>query len=242
MKYLKYLLLLAIVPCFMVSCETDEGIEEYEIIEGLKSALKVATDTSVAITSIEDGYYQDELIKILLPEEAKVVYDNKDIVPGLSLLIDDVVMKINRSAEDAAKEATPIFVKAISDMTIADATNILHSSDSAATEYLIAHTSDELFAAFQPKINASLDKPLVGNVSTNDTWNEVITVYNNFAESLAGQLLSLNTVDVDLSEHVTNKALDGLFVKVKDEEKDIRNNVNARVNEILQKVFAELDN
>jgi len=156
-------------------------------------------------------------------------------------LIEDVIVRMNRAAEDAAKEATPIFVGAITSMTIVDAIEILHSNDTAATHYLRGTTYYELKDLFQPKIDNSLDKALVAGISTNESWESLTVAYNSVAETFAGQLIGLTPVNTDLSEHVTRKGLDGLFLKVAEEEKDIREDPLARVNDILKKVFGSLD-
>ncbi len=118
-------------------------------------------------------------------------------------------------------------------MTIQDAFAILNGSDTAATHYLREKTYTDLKNAFQPKIAVSLDKPLVGGISASDTWTSLTTAYNQVAQFVPGW----NTVNTQLDDHVTRKALNGLFIKVGDEEKDIRTDPVARVNDILKKVF-----
>ena len=230
---------------FIISCDKteeivnllDEALTEEEVTEGLKEALTIGTDTAVSIVSVIDGYYGDEIIKIFLPPEADIIVDNMDdpllIAIGIDVLIEDVILRINRAAEDAATEAIPIFVDAITSMTITDAFEILNGEDTAATHYLKQNTYNELKEAFQPKINIALDKPLVGGISTNESWNILTTAYNNIAQFIP----EWNEVNTDLDEHATKKALDGLFIKVADEEKDIRNDPLARVTDILRKVF-----
>jgi len=239
-----------IMILLLSSCEnTDEIIDlipyptltEAEVTEGLKSALTVGTDTAVAIVSQVNGYLLDELIKIYLPPEANIIVENANspllAALGVPELIDDMILKMNRAAEDAAIEATPIFISAITTMTIQDAFEILNGSDTAATHYLREKTYADLKNAFQPKIATSLDKPLVGGISASETWTSITEQYNNIANSIAGQLAGLTPVNTELDKHVTVKALDGLFIKVSDEEKAIRTDPLARVNDILKKVF-----
>ncbi len=246
----KIVILLLALTFFIHSCDsTDEIIEliqntpltEAEVIAGLKSALTVGTDTAVSIVSEVNGYYMDELIKIYLPPEADIIVDNLDNplleAIGMQGLVEDIILKINRAAEDAAEEATPIFVDAITTMTIEDAFNILKGTDTSATHYLREKTYLALKNAFQPKIAGSLDKPLVGGISASETWTTLTGLYNNVANSIAGQLAGLSPVNTQLDEFVTRKALNGLFIKVGDEEKAIRTDPLARVNEILKKVF-----
>lgn len=242
-----------LLTCFFISllvlslsnCDEETGLSEAEIAQGLKEALKVGTDTAVTIVSALDGYYGDDLIKIILPPEADIIMEHKDDAIlqaiGIGNLIDNVILTMNRAAEDAAVEATSIFVNAITSMTISDAIDILHGQDTAATHFLRITTFSALKNAFQPKIKTSLDKPLVLDKSTNETWSDLTTPYNTVAETLPGKAIGLEPVNSTLDEHVTVKALDGLFVKVADEERDIRNDPLARVNDILKKVFGELD-
>jgi predicted nucleic acid-binding protein len=216
-------------------------LTEAEVTEGLKSALTVGTDTAVSIVSKVNGYFLDELIKIYLPPEASIIVENANspllAALGVPELIDDMILKMNRAAEDAAIEATPIFVSAITTMTIEDAFEIFNGSDTSATHYLREKTYADLKNAFQPKIANSLDKPLVGGISASETWTSITEQYNDIANSIAGQLAGLTPVNTQLDEHVTAKALDGLFIKVSDEEKAIRTDPLARVNDILKKVF-----
>lgn len=243
--------LVALMIPFMYSCEeADEiieniGLSDSEIIAGLKEALTVGTDTAVSIVSKVDGYYKDEVIKILLPPEADIIVDNLNnpLLQGLGLdqVIEDVILKINRAAEDAAGEAAPIFWDAITDMTIADGYNILHGEDTAATHYLRQNTFSELFDLYSPKMQTSLNKDIVAGVSAQDTWNTLTGQYNTVANSLVGQLAGLEPVNTDLAAYVTKKGLDGLFVKIADEEKAIREDPLARVTDLLQRVFGSLD-
>ena len=216
-------------------------LTEADITNGLKEALKVGTNNSVDILSLKDGFLSDELLKIALPSEADIIVDNLALIPGGQGLVDDVVLRLNRAAEDAVKEAAPIFVNAITSMTIADAFNILHGADNAATNYLNDKTYFALKDLFQPKVSNSLDKKLIGNVSTNQSWSFLTEKYNSVAESMVGILAGLAPIDVSLDEYVTQKALDGLFIKVADEEKEIRKDPFARVTPLLKRVFGELD-
>jgi hypothetical protein len=151
-------------------------------------------------------------------------------------------LRINRAAEDAAKDVAPIFVNSVKQMTIKDAFNILNGADNAATKYLRATTYNELYALYKPKIQASTEKKIVGNVSTKDSWVALTGKWNTLANSLAGRLASLKPVNTDLDDYLTNKALNGMFMKVELEELKIRKEVSARVSPILQRVFGSLDN
>ena len=224
------------------ACEEDDGgdpsLTEAEVIRGLKSALEVGTNSAVSILNVEDGYYGDDIVKILLPPEAAPIFDNISSVPGGTELLENTIKSVNRAAEDAAVEATPIFIDAITGITIADGFNILNGADNAATEYLRVNTYSGLQGAFQPKIETSLSKEIILGVSAENAYSSLISTYNT--ASLGGILFPMVT-DNTLSEYTTEKALDGLFVKVADEEKNIRLNPVARINDILTKVFGTLD-
>jgi len=233
---------LYILSLFTVSCTElndvleDTGLTEEEVVEGLKSALTVGTDMSVTVLSAVDGYLGDDLVKIILPDEASVIVTNISKVPGGNLLIEKTIEAINRSAEDAAPEAKDIFVSAITNITIEDGFAILNGENDAATMYLQSNTSTELTAAFEPKISTSLNKKLVGNISAESAYADLIKAYNT--ASLNGVLFPKVTSN-SLTEHTTKKALEGLFVKVSVEEENIRTKASHRVNDILQKVFGE---
>lgn len=227
---------------FFSSCDEidqiieDTGLTNEEVIAGLRSALTVGTDTSVTTLSAEDGYLGDEIVKILLPPEAAVIEQNIGKVPGGNLLIENAIKAINRAAEDAATEAKPIFVDAITNITIEDGFAILNGENDAATIYLRSNTESGLIDAFTPKISTSLNKKLVGNISAESTYKALIDAYN--AASLNGVLFPKVETN-SLTEHTTDKAMDGLFVKVADEEGKIRTDASHRVNDILEKVFGE---
>ncbi|MFT5724944.1 MAG: hypothetical protein ACI9JN_002067 [Bacteroidia bacterium] len=233
---------LFIISLFSISCTEleevleDTGLSELEVVEGLKSALTVGTDTSVTVLSAVNGYLGDDLVKIILPDEASAIVTNIAKVPGGNLLIEKTIEAINRSAEDAAPEAKDIFVSAITNINIEDGFAILNGGNDAATEYLKSNTMSQLTAAFEPKISTSLNKTLVGNVSAESAYSDLIKAYNT--ASLNGVLFPKVTTN-SLSAHTTNKALEGLFVKVSVEEENIRTKVSHRVNDILQKVFGE---
>lgn len=216
-------------------------LTETEVINGLKEALITGAKNSAQRLSAENGYYGDMAIKILLPDEAKVIIDNISKIPGGDKLVEDVVLRINRAAEDAAKEAAPIFVNSITQMTISDAFNILNGADNAATDYLRRTTYNDLYNLYKPKIRASTEKKIIGNISTKDSWNSLTSKWNLFANSIAGKVGGFKPVNTELDDHLTNKALSGMFLKVEQEEYKIRKDVSARISPILQRVFGSLD-
>ncbi|MBK8883994.1 MAG: DUF4197 domain-containing protein [Bacteroidales bacterium] len=216
-------------------------LTEDEVVNGLKEALITGAKNSAGILGAQDGYFGDATVKILLPDDARIIIDNISKIPGGDKLVQDVVLRINRAAEDAAKEAAPIFVGSIKQMTLRDAFNILNGADNAATQYLRQTTYNELYALYKPKIAASTEKKIVGSLSTKDSWVTLTGKWNMIANSVAGRLANLKPVNTDLDDYLTNKALNGMFVKVELEELKIRKNVSARISPILQRVFGSLD-
>lgn len=217
-------------------------LTEGEVISGLKEALTLGAKNAATRLSVENGYFGDAAVKILLPDEAKTIVDNISKIPGGDQLVQNAILSINRAAEDAAKEVAPIFVNSITSMSIKDAFNILNGPDNAATQYLKSTTYTELYNLFKPKIQASTEKKLIGNISTKDSWNALTTKWNTLANSVAGKIANLKPVNTNLDDYLTNKALSGMFIKVEGEELKIRKDVNARVTTSLKRVFGSLDN
>lgn len=225
MKTLKYLAAFLIFG-FLVSCEDDSGLTTAQIIEGLKEALRVGTENSVNKAHQNDGYFADLNIKIPFPQDAQFVEAAVAAIPVIGQpVVDELVLKLNRAAEDAADEARPIFLDAILNISFADAVSILNGSDDAATQYLRTNTFDQLKAAFASDINTSLS-----SVGATQAWTTVTTTYNTYVPSP-------QPVNTDLGDYTTGEALDGLFYLVAQEEAKIRKDPAARVTEILQTVF-----
>lgn len=198
-----------------------------DIANGLKEALNKGIDKQVSKLTKTDGFYKNEAVKILLPDELKKV-DTKLRAIGLSSLADEGLKVLNRAAEDAVKEATPIFVDAVKQMTFTDAKNILMGNDSAATTYLQKTTSTALYAKFNPIIKSSFAK-----VGADKVWTNIITKYNSIP--------LVTKINPDLTDYTTNEAMEGVFTMIAVEEKEIRTNLNARTSAVLQKVFALQD-
>ena len=198
-----------------------------DIAAGLRQALDFGIDKQVSKLTQKDGFYKNELVKILLPEELQKV-DNALRNVGLSSLADSGLKALNRAAEDAVKEATPIFVSAVKDITFADAKNILLGDDNAATNYLSAKTQTALYDKFRPVIQNSFSK-----VGADQIWTNLITKYNT--------LPLTNDVNPDLTDYVTTEALEGVYTMIAVEEKEIRNKISSRSTDLLKKVFALQD-
>jgi hypothetical protein len=202
---------------------SSDQLSEGEVARGLKEALTKGISKGAAELATENGYLESPY-KILLPEEAQNIVQKLKVIPGFSDFEQEMITRINRAAEDAATEAKPIFVSAIQKMTIQDAWNILRGEENAATSYLERTTYDDLYAAFQPKIETSLNK-----VNAVDYWETAINKYNS--------LPFVKKMNPRLDDYVANKALEGLFAKVAEEEANIRKNPVARTTELLKKVF-----
>ena len=198
-----------------------------DIASGLRQALDQGIEKEVSKLTATDGFFRNELVKILLPEELQKV-DSALRGIGLDNLADEGLKLLNRAAEEAVAEATPIFVSAVKGITFNDAKNILLGSDRAATDYLQGVTSQELYNKFSPVIQRNLDK-----VGATRIWTDLINRYN--------QIPFTSSVNPDLTDYVTNEALDGVFTMIAIEEADIRNRIGARTTDLLQRVFALQD-
>ena len=264
----------------MISCDKldNAGLSDSDIVDGLKTALKVGTDSAVTITSVANGYFKDQAIKILLPPEisssvATIVKYGSALNVDLSPLVDNVVHSMNRAAEYAADSAKPILINSITSLSITDGLSILNGTNpaakkksttsfdsTAATDYLRSTTYNDLVRAYKAPVDAELNKDLGLGFSTNDAWSNFTSVYNQ-ASSAAQTILSLDIFNVlppeektalqsiaplpseTLGQYVTEKALDGLFLKVGDQERSIRRDplkwASDAVGSILEKVFGK---
>lgn len=198
-----------------------------DISSALKEALNKGVKEQVTKLTATDGFYRNEAVKILLPAELQKV-DQTLRKMGMASLADEGIKVLNRAAEDAVKEATPIFVNAITTMTVTDAKNILMGADNSATAYLQQSTATPLYSKFSPVVSTSLDK-----VGADTVWETIITKYNG--------LPLVKKVNPDLTDYVTNKAMDGVFKMIAVEEKNIRTNLASRTSDLLKKVFALQD-
>lgn len=194
-----------------------------EIIKGLKEALTIGSQNSSKLASKTDAYYKNAQLFIPFPKEAQVV-EQKLREIGLGSKVDQFILTLNRAAEEAAKEAAPIFVSAVKSMTIKDGLNILNGTNDAATKYLKTSTSNQLANKFNPVISRALD-----NVSATKYWKDIINTYN--------LIPGVTKQNPDLAGYTTEKAINGLFILVAKEELKIRQDPAARVTDILKKVF-----
>ena len=236
MKKIQWLLVLSLSACTTAQINQTIGevnkamggtaekpLTTAEVGDGLKEALVNGISKGADLVSITDGYFKNPEIKIPFPPEVqKVEKTLRDI--GLGSEVDKFVMTLNRGAEDAAKQAKPIFVSAIKSMTIQDAWAILKGEDNAATEYLRRTTSTQLKDAFKPVIQNSLNK-----VNATKYYGELVTRYN--------KIPLVEKVNPNLDDYATDKAIEGLFVMIAKEEKNIRKDPVARTTELLKRVF-----
>jgi len=242
MKYLKLLSLAFLSGLLFNSCDVQSQSQLGNIIKqiptggnptsteiglGLKQALEIGTTRGADLLSAKDGFLGNMAVKILFPPEAQKVEKTLRSI-GLNSLADNVITSLNRAAEDAAKEAKPIFISAIKQMTIADATNILLGNKDAATSYFKRVTTAQLMEKFRPVITASLSK-----VGATKYWGDAASQYN--------KIPLVKPVNTDLSAYVAQKAIDGMFVQVAQEELKIRENIGSRSTTLLQKVFGYAD-
>lgn len=231
--------LLFLLSVFLVSCTStqinqalgdlnksvngDKPLTTAEVAEGLKEALINGISSGSDQASKVDGYFKNPQIKIPFPPDVKRVEDRLRQI-GLGGEVDKFIMTLNRGAEDAAKEAKPIFIAAIKQMTIQDAWGILKGEENAATEYLRRTTSSQLYEKFKPVIANSLNK-----VSAIKYYSDLVNTYN--------KIPMVEKVNPDLNDYATNKAMDGLFLLIAQEEKKIRQDPVARTSDLLKKVF-----
>jgi hypothetical protein len=204
--------------------QTSTTITQTEAAQAIREALDQGTGKGIGFLNKPDGFFGNETYKLFLPPDAKKIENTLRQV-GFASLVDKAILQINRAAEDAVGSARPIFLEAISQMTIADAINIVKGPRDAATQYFRDKTTEKLVAAFLPLIKSSLDK-----FNATKYYSDLVTTYNNFPTTL-------NKINPDLPSYVVGKAVDALFDQIAQEEVNIRNNPVARTTEILKKVF-----
>lgn len=201
----------------------SSSLSKDEVAAGLKEALTKGISKGAEQVSQLDGYFKNPEIKLPFPEDVKHV-EKKLRQIGMGDQVDKFILSLNRAAEDAAKESKPVFVAAIKSMTINDAMGILKGEDDAATSYLRKTTSVELHDKFNPVIKASLDK-----VDATKYYSDLIKAYN--------KIPLVDKVNPNLDEYATEKAMQGLFIMIAKEEKNIRQDPAARTSALLKKVF-----
>tara|TARA_B110000285_G_scaffold463_1_gene518 strand:- start:2060 stop:2827 length:768 start_codon:yes stop_codon:yes gene_type:complete len=202
-----------------------------EVISGLKEALTVGIKNSVSLTSVTDGFLNNSSIRLPFPDEA-IKVKQKALDWGLDGQVDKFETTLNRAAEEATKEALPIFKDAIIGMSIQDGFSILKGGEGAATKFLSDNTNAALISAFTPKVEAAISK-----VKLTELWEPIMNKYNDFANL---PLTNAEPVNPDLNQYITERAISGLFKMVAIEENKIRKDPMARVSDLLQKVFGSI--
>jgi hypothetical protein len=196
--------------------------DKEDMIAGLKEALIIGAQKGASALSKEDGFFKNEILKIVLPPEAEKVEKTLRTL-GLGNQVDEAILSMNRGAEDACKEAGAIFIDAVKSMNVEDVVSIIRGSDTAGTQYLRKATTASLLNKFRPVIEKSLDK-----VNATKHWSTIINAYNK---------VSLKKINPDLAAYVTEKSVGGIFYQIGEEEKQIRKNPLARTSELLKRVF-----
>jgi RNA binding exosome subunit len=205
------------------SLSSKQELDDSTVISGLKEALSIGTANAVKEVSRTDGYFGNNAIKILMPEKLQKVADVLRKI-GFEKPVDDFILSMNRAAEKAAPKAADYFVDSVKEMSVEDAKKILNGGDTAATDFFKSKTYDKLFSDFKPVISSSMDE-----VGVTRSYKEMMAKYSSIP--------FMKTESLDVDNYVTNKALDGLFYMVAQEEKKIRTDPAARVTELLKKVF-----
>ena len=206
--------------------QTGGNLTEKDVALGLREALTVGTRNAVSQTGRVDGFFRDQAIKILMPEKLRPVERTLRAV-GAGRQVDDFVLGMNRAAEKAAPQARGIFVDAIKGMSFSDVWGILRGSDTAATDYFRARTTSRLKSSFRPIVSNSMNQ-----VGATRQYKNLVGRYAN--------LPFMNRINTDIDGYVVDRALDGLFKVVAEEERDIRRNPAARVSQVLRDVFGNL--
>jgi hypothetical protein len=239
MKALKKLpFFLAFILLF--SCDT---FDKDETAVALKEALTVGAKYALNVLGTKDGFYLDMAVKIGLPQDAANFIKQASSAPVVGIAIkaleQELILSINRAAEASIEGVIPIVVEAITSISIQDATSILFSNDNrAATEYLKGISYSILCNICEAVIGEALNKKIVGDLSAQGSWEKLTGYYNQVA-NIPG--LNIKPIETNLTLYTTQKALDGVFLKVGDEEVKIRTDVNARISDLLRKVFGRLD-
>lgn len=217
------------LPTNISSQPSKPQLTNAEVVSGLKEALQVGIKNSVNLTSVADGFLNNASIRLPFPEDAMKV-KQKALDWGLTSQVEKFETTLNHAAEEATKEALPIFINAITNMSLQDGFTILKGGDGAATKFLKDNTTTQLVEAFSPKV-----KDAIAKVKLTEYWNPIITKYNAAMKVSGGE-----KINPDLNAYVTEKAIKGLFFMVEQEENKIRQNPAARVTDLLAKVFGSI--
>ena len=230
---MKHIFSLIAIVVTLSSCEVLNqlptsigGVSQQEAAQGIREALDKGVARSVLQLNTTDGFFKDAFYKLLLPPDAKKI-ENTLRSLGFNSLADKAILQINRGAEDAVGYAKPIFINAIKNMTLQDAIGLVKNGDTSATHFFRVKTTNQLLAAFNPVIKASLDK-----VDATKYYGDLVNTYNDLPTTF-------RKVNPDLTNYVTERATNALFDLIAKEEVNIRTNFAARTSDILRKVFGQ---
>lgn len=231
-KIINISLVLLLTSCAELQQFANDSLQKsqvtnLEISTGLKQALELGVTEQVSMLTQPDGFFQNEMVRILLPDDLQRVDSGLRSI-GLGNLVDEGLRVLNKAAEEAVSEATPIFVEAIKQMTFQDARGILMGDQNAATAYLKRTTQEALYQKFEPVIQSNFNK-----VGANEIWTNIIDRYN--------RIPLVTRVNPNLTQYVTEEALNGVYTMIEVEEKEIRSSVNARSTDLLRRVFVLQD-
>ena len=234
---MKVLAKFPIFLAFFLLFSCDKLFTRDETAAALKEALNVGSKYALKTLGVEDGYFLDLAVKIWLPEDAANLVKAAQNIPivnsAINKVAEELILAMNRAAEASIEEVIPIVGNAITEMTIQDASNILFSDNKlAATDYLRAKTYTPLCGVCKSVVEPIMRKNIIGT-SALDLW-ETLTGYYNMVPFV-------EPINTDLIEYATQKGLDGVFLKIGNEEEKIRTDVNARVTDLLRRVFGQLD-
>jgi len=261
--FISFIMVFSLIACdlgniFDATADSlQTGLSDGDIVNGLKEALRVGTDSSISVLGVTNGYFADEAVKILLPPEANAILKYKDDATfkslGLAQKFDDLILGINRAAEWTVDSTGPIFYSAIFDsMTITDGLSILNGNDTAATHYLKKNTFTSLTNLFYPYMDQALSINFIGDFTPKGLWTDITTNYNKAANLYNSGIAITNALgttnltpynivsNTDLTSWTTKKALSGIFLKVGEQEALIRHDPVARVTDILKTVFGSV--
>lgn len=214
---------------------------EEEKAQAVKDVLKQGLEKATKVLSAENGFLNNDSLKITLPAEAKGLINNIKRLPQGEELLNKAITQINQAAGSSVDAIAPIISAAIDNMSVEDANKILSADDAAATAYLEKLTREPLHTACEPVILKSLDKKIIGDITARSTWMNVAGAYNKMANTSVGKLASMEPVELNLDGYVTDKMLDAVFYLIAKEEMNIREHPGARISKSVAKSFGWID-
>ena len=230
-----------LTSCNLGKSDNTTDPTEEEKAEAIKETLKQGLNKAIATLSSKDGFLGDDTLKIALPEEFQSVIENIKKLPMGNVLIDNAVKQINQVAGSSVEAAAPIINAAIDSMSVDDVNRILLADSAAATEYLEKVSRKPIQTACEPIVTQSLDKAILGNITTRSALNAIVASYNNLADSNVGSITKLKPVEEELDKFVTEKMLDAVFYLIAKEEMNVRKHPGVRISKSMAKSFGWID-